>query len=102
MLIYNAQTLNHLAAALAPRIADHLGARPRPGDIEGDLDALLTEVEAAAILALRPSTLSGWRCRGVGPRFLRLGNKRRPPIRYRRGDLLSFRDARAVNLERKT
>ncbi len=97
MQILNAQTLNHLAAALAPRIVDHLGARPRQGDIEGDLDALLTEVEAAAILALRPSTLGNWRSRGYGPRFLRLGNKRRPPVRYRLGDLLSFRDARAVN-----
>ena len=100
MLIYNARTLDHLAAALAPRIAAHLTARPRPGDAEADLDELLTEAAAAALLNLRPGTLATWRGRGHGPRFLRLGGKRRPPVRYRLGDLLKFRDARVVNAGR--
>ena len=97
MQTMNAQTLAHLVDKLAPRLAEHLTARPRPGDAEADPETLLTEAEAAAILALRSSTLASWRARGYGPRFLRLGNKRRPPVRYRLGDLLHFRDARAVN-----
>ena len=74
MLTLNARTLNHLADKLAPRIAEHLAARPRPSDVVAD-------PEAAALLGLRPATLCTWRSRGHGPAFLRIGCKRRPAVR---------------------
>ena len=98
MLIYDTRTLNHLAAALAPRIAEHLTARPRAA--EADLDELLTEIAAAALLGLRPATLGAWRARGHGPRFLRLGHGRRPAVRYKFCDVIRFRDARTSDPER--
>ena len=94
------QTLSHLERKLAPRIAEHLAARPRPGDAVVDPDRLLTEAEAAALLGRSPATLCRWRARRIGPRALRRGLKRRPPIRYKLGDLLSFRDGRATDPEK--
>ncbi len=94
MLIYDTRTLNHLAAALAPRIAEHLAARPRAG--EGSPEDLLSEAASAAILGLMPATLGSWRARGHGPAYIRLGTKRRAPIRYKRGVILAYRDRGAV------
>ena len=46
-------------------------------------DCLLTEVEAARVLSLSSRTLQAWRCRGFGPRFVRLGRA----VRYTRQEL---------------
>lgn len=100
MLILNNRNAARLINAMVPQIAERLAARPHPGDVTGDPDRLLTEVEAAALLRLRPSTLCHRRSRGSGPRFLRRRScKRRPPVRYRLGDVLKFRAARATNPE---
>ena len=48
---------------------------------------LLTQEQVAEILQIHPGTLENWRTRGEGPRFVKLGNKRRSPIRYRRQDV---------------
>lgn len=46
--------------------------------------ALLTQEQAAELLQVSPRTLAGWRCRGGGPRFLKLGSTgKTSPIRYR-------------------
>ena len=97
MLTLSNRNLSHLVDRLVPEIAERLAALPRPVHVGTDLDQLLNETEAAKILDLRPATLCTWRCRGTGPRFLRLGDKLKPPVRYRLGDVLKFRDARAVN-----
>lgn len=97
MITLDSKTVAHLAKRLAPEIAAHLATLPRPVDGEADAEALLSEIQAAVILGLRPATLCSWRSRGHGPRFLRLGNKRRPAVRYRLGDVLKFRDARATD-----
>ena len=47
---------------------------------------MLRTQEAAKVLGLRKSTLEAWRCRGGGPRFVRLGGA----IRYRSEDLERF------------
>lgn len=58
-------------------------------------ERLLTDVQAAALLGLRPQTLRGWRHesnRGGelrGPRFIRLGMR---AIRYRLSDLRAYLD----------
>lgn len=51
---------------------------------------LLDENEAAAILGTSPRTLQGWRLRGEGPKFLKLGSTRRSRVRYDPSDLISW------------
>jgi hypothetical protein len=48
---------------------------------------LLTPEQVADMLQVHPGTLENWRVRGEGPAFLKLGSKRRSPIRYRRQDI---------------
>jgi excisionase family DNA binding protein len=50
----------------------------------------LTTEEAAQYLNLRPSTLEAWRCRGNGPRFLKMGKS----VRYPVGSLDDFQQQR--------
>ncbi len=47
---------------------------------------LLTEQQAAVRLGLSIKTLQGWRWRGCGPRFLKLGRA----VRYRISELDAF------------
>ena len=62
--------------------------------IEGILQAscdLLDERAAAAVLDVAPGTLSVWRSTGrYNLPFLKIGRK----VRYRRGDLLAWLEAR--------
>lgn len=51
-----------------------------------DFNALLTEVAAARILKLSVRTLQAWRCRCMGPAFIRVGRA----IRYRHSDLIDW------------
>lgn len=57
------------------------GENPLPAD-----EQLLTTIEAANFLRLRPNTLEIWRWAGKGPKFCKLGRA----CRYRRSDLQSF------------
>lgn len=41
--------------------------------------SLLTTKQAARLLGLSPQTLEKWRTQGVGPNFIKLGNK---SVRY--------------------
>ncbi len=52
--------------------------------------ALLTTAQAAKYLALGQRTLENWRCRGVGPAFVRLGRV----VRYRVSDLNAWLSVR--------
>ena len=47
---------------------------------------LLTEQDTAALLKVSKKALQGWRYRGVGPRFLKVGRC----VRYRPEDLQTF------------
>jgi len=49
---------------------------------------LVNEKQSAEILSLSIKTLQGWRWRGEGPRFLKLGRA----VRYRREDLTAYLD----------
>jgi predicted DNA-binding transcriptional regulator AlpA len=48
---------------------------------------LVTVNEAADFLRTSPKTLEGWRTRGGGPKFVRLGTR---AVRYRPADLNEF------------
>ncbi len=54
---------------------------------------LFSTEEAAAYLRLAPSTLVTRRCRGGGPRFVKVGGR----IYYRRADLDGYLDARTYD-----
>ena len=100
MQTLNSRTIAHLAKRLAPELAAHLATLPRPVDGEADAEALLSEIQAAVILGLRPATLCSWRSRGRGPGFLKIGPGTKPAIKYRRRVIIAFRDARESNPER--
>jgi hypothetical protein len=57
-----------------------------------DPDTLLTEDAAARFLKLSVRTLQAWRCRNMGPAFVRVGRA----IRYRYGDLTAWLQANTV------
>jgi predicted DNA-binding transcriptional regulator AlpA len=44
---------------------------------------LLTQEDLATELGMKPQSLADWRHRGVGPRFVKLGQL----VRYRRSDV---------------
>ena len=48
--------------------------------------ALLTEQDVATLTQISPDTLRTWRCRRVGPRFLKIGSS----VRYRPEDIDAF------------
>lgn len=71
------------------------------GQLAEAIDALdpatmLSDVPAAIILGLEPSTLVTWRSRNLGPRFRRIGDGRKKSIRYRLSDVIEYRDRETV------
>jgi hypothetical protein len=51
---------------------------------------LLDEKQAASYLGVSPITLRSWRCRGIGPTFIKLGKASRAPVRYTDTDIAAF------------
>jgi predicted DNA-binding transcriptional regulator AlpA len=54
-------------------------------------DRLINEQEAAAFLGFSVRALQNWRLRGGGPEYVRVSRR---SVRYRRGDLNRWADAR--------
>ncbi|WP_376690094.1 helix-turn-helix transcriptional regulator [Wenzhouxiangella sp. EGI_FJ10409] len=52
--------------------------------------SFLTTEEAAEYVGLQKSTLEAWRCRGGGPRFVKMGRA----VRYRLVDLDAWIESR--------
>jgi hypothetical protein len=52
--------------------------------------ALLNDSQAATRLSVSPATLRSWRCRGIGPAFIKMGNGAKAPVRYSEADLEQF------------
>jgi hypothetical protein len=53
---------------------------------------LIDDRAAAAVLGVSPPTLRSWRCRGIGPTFVKLGAGRNAAVRYDLRDLAQFID----------
>jgi hypothetical protein len=51
---------------------------------------LLNDHQAALRLGVSPATLRSWRCRGVGPPYVKLGHGTYASVRYNPGDLDDF------------
>jgi predicted DNA-binding transcriptional regulator AlpA len=56
------------------------------------VDRLLDKSEAAAILGVKPSTMSAWISRAKGPRYCKIGSK----VYYRRAWLESFVEKNSI------
>ena len=55
-------------------------------------DQLLNEFQASEVLQIGVRTLQGWRVRGQGPRYRKLGRA----VRYSRAELIEWADSRVV------
>lgn len=51
---------------------------------------LLTPAQVAALLQVKTETLEAWRGKRIGPKFIKLGDGRRSPVRYRRTDVETY------------
>ena len=56
------------------------------------MSKLKTVEETAAVLGLAPATLNGWRVKGCGPVFTKMGKS----VRYSDEAIEAFKDARAA------
>lgn len=50
----------------------------------------LTSKEVAARLRIKPRTLNNWRVKGKGPKFYKLHDGPKAPVRYRLQDVLAY------------
>jgi predicted DNA-binding transcriptional regulator AlpA len=53
------------------------------------MQELIDTKTAARLLSFAPNTLSNWRIRGGGPRYIRIGRR----VRYAQADLRTWLDA---------
>lgn len=51
---------------------------------------LLKESQVAEQLGIAAPTLRSWRCRGVGPRFVKMGSGKKSAVRYSASDIEAF------------
>jgi hypothetical protein len=65
--------------------------------INTTIETPITEIEAASLLGLKPTTLRRWRCEGRGPRFTKYGTGRPAAVRYMASDVVVWRDRHIVN-----
>ena len=57
------------------------------------MDTLLTQRQAAVVLCLSERSIERLRCTGLGPKFIRCGQR---SVRYRQSDLSEWLERRAV------
>lgn len=53
-------------------------------------DILLKDAEVAMRLGVSMPTLRSWRCRGIGPNFVKMGAGKKAPVRYSASDIQQF------------
>jgi Helix-turn-helix domain len=51
---------------------------------------LIDDKQAAVLLGVAPATLRSWRCRGIGPAYVKLGLGPKAACRYTRHDIEAF------------
>jgi hypothetical protein len=54
------------------------------------VEPVFDTVSAAPLLGVKPGTLEVWRCKGIGPRFVKSGSR----VVYRLRDINEFLDSR--------
>lgn len=53
-------------------------------------ETLLKESQVAQRLGVSMPTLRSWRCRGIGPDFVKMGAGKKAPVRYSAIDIEQF------------
>lgn len=74
-------------------LADQIDSPDRSADLpnaNGYGAVLLNDSKAAERLGVSPATLRSWRCRGIGPAFIKMGRGAKAPVRYSEADLEQF------------
>ncbi|AVH59730.1 MULTISPECIES: helix-turn-helix transcriptional regulator [Streptomyces] len=61
-----------------------------------DPDALLTPEQVSTLTQFEVQTLANMRWRKTGPTYLKFGNGRSAPVRYRRRDVLAWLDSQVI------
>lgn len=56
---------------------------------ESIVPGLLNDKQAAMLLGLAPATLRSWRCRGIGPSFIKFAGLR-GGVRYHAADIAEY------------
>ena len=56
-------------------------------------ERVFNTVSAASLLGVKPATLEVWRCKGIGPRFVKCGSR----VIYRLQDIREYLDSRTRN-----
>ena len=55
---------------------------------------LLTPAQVADLLQVTTDTLEAWRGKRIGPAWIKLGEGKRSPVRYRQADIDNYLKAR--------
>lgn len=55
---------------------------------------VLSTIDAAKALGLKPQTLRSWRLRGIGPKYIRVGNPKTGRVVYKEDDIYEYLDGR--------
>lgn len=59
-----------------------------------DTVKILNNDEAAGMIGITPATLRFWRCKGRGPKFIKLGEAKQAGVAYVEAEVIAWRDAR--------
>lgn len=57
------------------------------------MEILISSRDAAAYVGVTPETLENWRCKGIGPAFLKTSPTRRGKVMYRLSDITAWQEA---------
>lgn len=59
-------------------------------------ETMITEDQLAARWGVHPGTLEAWRRNKKGPKFIKLGEGKRAPVRYRLDDIVEYERERTA------
>jgi hypothetical protein len=58
---------------------------------------MLKPAEAAQFMGFNTGTLAQWRTNKIGPKYIKLGNTLRAPIRYYQDDLVEYMNRNTID-----
>ena len=96
-MIHASRTVLSNHSSQSPRTPNTRSVGPRSvpeanAEFHTSGDRLLNDKEAAQKLGVTPATLRSWRCRGIGPSFVKMGLGKKSPVRYSVADIGAFVD----------
>lgn len=61
-----------------------------------NLEPLLDNEQTAPLLGITPGTLEVWRCKGKGPRYIKLGRAKQSTVLYDPADVRAWIESQKV------